>query len=74
MDDIVVMLRERAARKWTNEANRSASLFGQAADEIERLRKLARCECGDEFTAAEPGLCCVCHASEIVREYGPKQN
>lgn len=37
-DDLVQRLRERAARKWTDEANRSASLFGQAADEIERLR------------------------------------
>lgn len=36
--DIVKTLRERASRKWTDEANRSASLFGQAADEIERLR------------------------------------
>jgi len=38
--DVVVMLRERAARKWTDDANRSASLFGRAADEIERLRAL----------------------------------
>lgn len=37
--DVVAMLRERAARKWTDGANRSASLFGQAADEIDRLRK-----------------------------------
>lgn len=36
--DVVARLRERAARKWTDDANRSASLFGQAADEIERLR------------------------------------
>lgn len=34
---IVHQLRERSARKWTDEANRSASLFGQAADELERL-------------------------------------
>ena len=34
---IVRQLRERAARKWTDDANRSASLFGQAADELERL-------------------------------------
>ena len=38
MTDIVERLRERASRKWTDAANRSASLFGQAADEIERLR------------------------------------
>lgn len=37
MDDIVKQLRERAARKLADEANRSASLFGRAADEIERL-------------------------------------
>ena len=36
---LVERLRERASRKWTDEANRSASLFGQAADEIERLRE-----------------------------------
>jgi len=34
---IVRQLRERAARKWTDDANRSASLFGQAADELDRL-------------------------------------
>lgn len=38
--DIVAALRDRAARKWTDVANRSASLFGRAADEIERLRKI----------------------------------
>lgn len=37
MTDLIKRLRERAARKWTDEANRSASLFGEAADEIERL-------------------------------------
>jgi hypothetical protein len=36
---IVRQLRERASRKWTDDANRSASLFGQAADELERFLK-----------------------------------
>lgn len=40
--DLIKRLRERAARKWTDEANRSASLFGEAADEIERLRERAQ--------------------------------
>ena len=34
---IVRQLRELAAKKWTDDANRSASLFGRAADELERL-------------------------------------
>lgn len=46
MTDLIKRLRERAARKWTDEANRSASLFGEAADEIERLRE--RAEAGAE--------------------------
>lgn len=66
MEDIVLMLRERAARKWTDEADRSASLFGQAADEIERLRGLVRCACGDEFAPDGPGLCVNCRASEFT--------
>jgi hypothetical protein len=38
MDDLVQRLRELAARKWPDAGNREASLFGRAADEIERLR------------------------------------
>jgi hypothetical protein len=38
MTDTVERLRLRAARKWTDVADRSASLFGQAATEIEHLR------------------------------------
>jgi hypothetical protein len=42
MDDLVQRLRELAARKWPDAGNREASLFGRAADEIERLRTALR--------------------------------
>lgn len=67
MTDIVEMLRERAARKWTDEANRSASLFGEAADEIEHLR--AERDAGNRAAAwcdkhnpngGARGLCVIC--------------
>jgi hypothetical protein len=35
---LVERLRERAERKWTDDANRSASLFGQAARALEQLQ------------------------------------
>jgi hypothetical protein len=32
------------------------------ADEIERLRPLTFCGCGDQFTAHDPGTCGACVA------------
>lgn len=62
MTDLIKRLRERAARKWTDEANRSASLFGEAADEIERLRERADSQdqmraYGEACAAAERERC-----------------
>lgn len=39
-----------------------------AADEIERLRDLSMCECGDGFTEHEKGLCVNC-ASVLTAPY-----
>lgn len=52
--DLVERLRELAARKWPDAGNREASLFGRAADEIERLRTaLAKYEADDVRYLAE---------------------
>jgi regulator of replication initiation timing len=37
--DLLTSLREAAARKWSAPADRRYSLFGAAADEIEKLRQ-----------------------------------
>lgn len=37
------------------------------ADEIERLRLLTFCGCGDQFTAHDPGTCGSCVAGMVVK-------
>lgn len=34
-------------------------------DEIDRLQSLARCECGQNFSKNEPGVCGFCVSSNI---------
>ena len=38
-------------------------IHGECSMEIERLRTLATCGCGDEFTAHDPGICVNCLAA-----------
>ena len=39
-----------------------AKRYGMLADEIERLRLLTFCGCGDQFSAHDPGTCGACAA------------
>lgn len=62
MSGITTRLNDEADLCRNDGADDIARLLGEAAAEIARLRSIATCGCGDQFTAHDPGTCGACVA------------
>jgi len=69
--DVEELKRDERVRYWKNLhwklADRFDELDHKTTVEIERLKSLATCACGDGFTATDPGICGNCKVGLSVQ-------
>lgn len=70
LDRVLCELDDTTNQTWRGKRSRWAELVRAQDAEIQRLRLLTFCGCGDQFSAHDPGTCGNCCASMQSVQHG----